>query len=77
MFSFFPAMPAGGDTGFPRPGVELPAPHFNIRLQRGHKQSCGLSGKTLVRLWESLAEQVRDAGLVLGTRAALPPRHEA
>ena len=26
MFSFFPAMPAGGDTGFPRPGVELPRP---------------------------------------------------
>ena len=77
MFSFFPAKPAGGDTGFPRPGVELPAPHFNNKLQRGHKQSCGLSAKTLVRLWESLAEQVHDAGLVLGTRAAPPPRHEA
>ena len=77
MFSFFPAMPAGGDTGFPRPGVELPAPHFNNRLQRRHKRSCGLSGKTLVRLWESLAEQMHDAGLVLGTRAAPPPRHEA
>ena len=50
--------------------------HFN-RLQRKHKQSCGLSAKTLVRLWESLAEQVHDAGLVLGTRAAPPPRHEA
>ena len=77
MFSFFPAKPAGGDTGFPRPGVELPAPHFNNKLQRGHKQSCGLSGKTLVRLWDCLAEQVHDAGLVLGTRAVPPPRHEA
>ena len=77
MFSFFPAMPAGGDTGFQRPAVELPTPHFNNRLQRPHKQSCGLSEKTLVRLWDSLAEQVHDAGLVLGTRAALPPRHEA
>ena len=46
--------------------------HFN-RLQRKHKQSCGLSAKTLVRLCEPLAEQVHDAGLVLGTRATPPP----
>ena len=35
MFSFFPAMPAGGGTGFPRPGVELPAPHFNKQAAAG------------------------------------------
>lgn len=72
MFSFFPAMPAGGDSGFARPGVELPEPYFNPRLTRGHKQSCGLAAQTLTRLWELLAAQVYDAGLVLGTHAALP-----
>lgn len=77
MFSFFPAMPAGGDTGFPRPGVALPEPYFNNRVQRGHKQSRGLSRNTVVRLWKSLATQVCDAGLVLGTHAALPQRRDA
>ena len=77
MFSFFPAMPAGGDEGFPRPGVELPQLYFNPRVRQGHKQSCDLAEQALVRLWESLAAQVHDADLVLGTRAALPERREA
>ena len=77
LFSFFPEMPAGSDTGFPRPAVELPESHFNKRLQRGHKQSCGLTDQTLARLWESLGAQVHAAGLVLGTRAALPRRRDA
>ncbi len=77
MFSFFPAMPAGGDEGFPRPGVELPQSYFNRRVRQGHKQSCDLAEQELVQLWESLAAQVHDAGLVLGTRAALPERREA
>ena len=74
MFSFFPAMPAGGDAGFARPGVELPEPYFNPKLPRSPKQSCGLTEQTMARLWESLAAQVHDAGLVLGTRAASPQR---
>ena len=77
MFSFFPAMPAGGDVGFPRPSIELPEPHFKNKPLRKHKQSCDLSSKTVVRLWGSLVTQVCDAGLVLGTRAALPQRREA
>ena len=77
MFSFFPAMPVGGDTGFPRPSVELPESYFTNKPRRKPKQSCGLTSKTMVRLWECLATQVRDAGLVLGTRAALPQRREA
>ena len=74
MFSFFPAMPAGHAKGFPRPGIELPGRYFTESLPRGHKQSCGLAGETVALLWDSLAEQVDDAGLVLGTHAALPER---
>lgn len=77
MFSFFPAMPAGGDTGFPRPSVELCESYFTNKPLRSHKQSCDLSRETMARLWKSLATQVRSEGLVLGTHAALPERHEA
>ena len=75
MFSFFPAMPAGGDTGFPRPLVDLPAEYFNPKLLMapkglGRERTCN----ELFDLWERLITQVRDAGLVLGTHAELPER---
>ena len=75
MFSFFPATPAGGDMGFPRPLVDLPCEYFNSRnwqapkgrgVDRGRDERC--------ELWSRLVEQVRDAGLVLGTHAGLPSR---
>ena len=78
MFSFFPAMPADGDSGFPRPPLNLPAEYFNPRSWQAPK---GLwrerSSQELRALWNSLASQVWEAGLVLGAYAELPERREA
>ena len=76
MFSFFPAMPAGQDAGFNRPGVELDARYFTKTLPQNYKRSCDLSADILRALWEQLAAQVRGAGLVLGTYAELPRQSE-
>ena len=76
MFSFFPAKPAGGDSGFPRPLVDLPDQYFtssNWQAPKGAK--CNRTFDQLCDLWKRLVKQVREAGLVLGTRAELPPRH--
>ena len=75
MFSFFPASPADDNTGFPRPLIELPTKYFNPRSFRApsgfrHPRT----PDELHRLWTSLASQVRNAGLVLGTYAELPER---
>ena len=75
MYSYFPAMPAQGDAGFPRPAIELPSEYFNPRAFRGPK---GVRSKRtseeLREIWNSLAVQTLEAGLVLGTHAALPER---
>ncbi len=75
MFSFFPASPAGGDSGFTRPFIELPADYLNPKSAQSPK---GLrrnrTPDELRGLWGQLVEQVRDAGLVLGTHAELPER---
>lgn len=76
MFSFFPAVEAGGDAGFKRPSIELPEECFTKTLRMGAKSTPGLDADTLRELWESLVQQVRDADLLLGTRAAVPPRRE-
>ena len=80
MFSFFPAMPAAGSTGFPRPAIDLPARYFNPasgRAPKGHALGRGsLSFDELRELWHSLVRQVHNAGLVLGTHAELPERRE-
>ena len=74
MFSFFPVT-AGGDSGFPRPLIEdLPDKYINPKSFRAPsglttQRSCA----ELSDLWNRLVEQVRSAGLVLGTHAALPP----
>lgn len=75
MFSFFPAKPASSKSGFPRPFVDLQHKCFNSRnwqAPKGHQ--CDLSPAELRCLWNLLVAQVRDAGLVLGTRAKVPPR---
>ena len=75
MFSFFPAMPAGGDAGFPRPFISLQDESFNPRswqAPKGHGRDRTL--KELRGLWKSLVIQVHDAGLVLGTCADVPLR---
>ena len=77
MFSFFPAMPAEGAAGFPRPHIDLPGAYFNPTKCQAHKQTCGLTPAELRGLWDSLVAQVREAGLVLGTYAELPERREA
>ena len=78
MFSFFPALPAHGDAGFPRPLIDLPGKYFNPRSWQAPK---GLrrerNSEELRLLWKSLVAQVREAGLVLGTHAAPPERREA
>ncbi len=77
MFSFFPAMRAGRDAGFERPSIELDERYFTRTLAQNHKRTCGLDPETLRGLWEQLIAQVRDAGLVVGTRAALPELRDA
>ena len=77
MFSFFPAKPAGGNSGFPRPFLSLKGEDFNPRnwqAPKGHQRNRTLD--ELRCLWNSLVAQVRDAGLVLGTRAEVPPRRD-
>ena len=78
MFSFFPALPAHGDAGFPRPLIDLPGEYFNPGSWQAPK---GLrrerNSEELRLLWKSLVAQVREAGLVLGTHAAPPERREA
>ena len=77
MFSFFPARPAGGGTGFPRPVIDLPSEYFNPRSIRGPKGiGRGRTRAKLRSIWAALVAQVRQAGLVLGTHAALPERRE-
>ena len=73
MFSFFPAMPARGDIGFPRPLIDLPGEYFNPRSWQAPK-GLGRDRAAAERLglWESLVSQVRANGLVLGTWADSP-----
>ena len=78
MFSFFPAMPAGNDRGFARPSIELGAQYFtraNTQAPKGVTRDID-SDVVLQQLWQSLIDQVRRAGLVIGTRAESPPRRE-
>ena len=76
MFSFFPAIPVGGASGFSRPVIDnLPDRRINpesFRSPRG--QTTPLSCEELLDSWKSLVEQVHRAGLVLGAHAALPPK---
>ena len=76
MFSFFPATLAGGDVGFERPSIELPAGCFTKTLAQGYKKTNNLPPEALNELWQSIAEQVLDAGLLLGTHATLPEHRD-
>lgn len=71
MFSFFPAAPADGCAGFPRPLVDLPDLNpMSYRGPSGYRRH--REPDELRRIWGCLARQVRDAELVLGTYAELP-----
>lgn len=73
MSSFFPAIPAGGDLGFPRPCIDLPAEYFNPRSWQTPKEVWRHRTVGELRcIWESLVSQARSKGLVVGTHASLP-----
>lgn len=74
MFSFFPAMRKGAcDAGFRRPFICLQDKSFNRRSFEAPKgQGQDRTRDELLCLWKSLVTQVRAAGLVLGTWAAVP-----
>ena len=77
MFSFFPAIPAVGEPSFSRPVVCRDDKYFNPRnwqSPKGHGSE--RNPDELRSLWDCLVAQVRDAGLVLGTRAEMPERRE-
>ena len=76
MFSFFPASPGTGSVGFERPTIELPAEYFTPTLAQNFKPT-NLPPNTLKELWQTIVKQVLDAGLLLGTHAALPERRES
>ena len=78
MFSFFPAMSPHGDAGFPRLLINLRGEYFNPsnwQAQKGVAQD--RTSEELRGLWKSLVAQVREAGLLVGTHAALPERRKA
>ncbi|MCY3616946.1 MAG: hypothetical protein OXG66_04650 [Acidimicrobiaceae bacterium] len=74
MFSFFPAVQAGGDVGFKRPSIELPERYFTKTLHMGAKATLVPTTDVTRELWESLVAQVREADLLLGTHATVPER---
>ena len=72
MYSFFPALPASSNSGFRRPpivGIEQ-INSRNWRAPKGYREELTL--QELRCLWDSLVAQVREYGLVLGTRAEMP-----
>ena len=63
MFSFFPAMPAHGDAGFPRPQIDLPSEYFNPRnwqAPKGVRQQ--RTSEDLRGLWTSPRNTLRTSG---------------
>ena len=75
MFSFFPAVPAGGEIGFPRPQINLPGKYFNAKSWQSPKGvNSERTSEELRGLWNALAAQVCEADLVLGTHASLPEK---
>ena len=75
MFSFFPAVPAGGETGFPRPPINLPGEYFNAKNWQSPKGvNSERTREELRGLWNALVDQVCEADLVLGTHASLPEK---
>ncbi len=75
MYSYFPAMPAQGDAGFPRPLIDLPRKYLNPSSRQSPKGvRSNRTSEELREIWNSLVAQTIEAGLVLGTHAALPER---
>lgn len=80
MYSFFPAIQASSNCSFARPIVGLPEQFFTYNCQAPKGIGQHLPERTLNELrllWDLLVAQVRCAGLVLGTRAEIPPRRDS
>ena len=75
MFSFFPAIAADSEAGFPRPSISLDSQYFNPNSCQSPKGATrDLGPDTRRSLWGSLVSQVFEAGLVFGTHAEIPER---
>ena len=73
MFSFFPAKSEGVDWIFARPEIRLCSRYFNPGNWRTVKGvNLTVTRSELVGIWNQIANQVLDNGLVLGTFAELP-----
>ena len=76
MFSFFPAIQAGGDTGFERPAIELHKDFLAKNLSQNCKIARDQTAETLNGLWQAIVAQVLDVGLLLGTGASPPNKRK-
>ena len=73
MFSFFPAMPADGDSGFPRPLIDLPGEYFNPRRPSRPASVAGRSRPAWsTRRSSSKAMSIRSGSLVGSIEWVLP-----
>ena len=73
MYSFFPAMLAYDNVGFPRPLITLPCKYFNPKswqAPKGLGHEC--TGEEIRGLWNSLVSEIYRNRLVLGIHAKLP-----
>jgi hypothetical protein len=74
MFSFVPAKPyERGEVGFARPYVRLEG-LLNPNLAMSAKTTVVTAAEAQV-VWDTIAEQVLDAGLVMATQFPLPEHH--
>ena len=72
MFSFFPCLPfADAGKGFARPEIRIPG-FITDPLNQGKKVALNLSVARLTELWQDVARQVEEQGLLLGVQAELP-----
>ena len=76
MFSFFPCVPAAGNTPFARPHIELPSEYFTPELRQGVKgcavYASPLSKSTVKMLWDTIVSQILCQGLEIGVMARSP-----
>lgn len=73
MFSFVPCRPReDGNAGFVRPSITMPD-LVNPNHKQSYKKNTQPSVAAVRPLWDEVADQVLDQGLLLGTRFAEPP----
>jgi len=76
MFSFVPCAPAdNASPGFARPAIDL-REHITPSLLMGAKLARDLPVDRIKAIWQSVARQVLDQGVYLGTRFGVPPARQ-